>query len=269
MGVVTIRLGSVETVLLVKLIYYHLTKRDTVHVKLKGCCHIALMTRMAAILRARTGSLSIPSSATRSTSRFSLCKVVSCDAQSTPSAADSVDSSSVAPRQRTLADNGSTQLQNATAELQKILTTLEEIGRSRQHATLGEPSMDATSLGKPGLCTNNVDKFPKWTRHLGNLVGVFGDEFRLLVEWAASDEYISKKDADDALGEESEHVDLVAEVHRRCRPRHHRLAAPTQRARQGIEVSAGVDSGAEDGDTPHVDGVQSSQKPNIAAEKDH
>ena len=77
------------------------------------------------------------------------------------------------------------------------------------------PLMDVRGLGKPETFHNTHEGWQKWSRTMENFViGVFGDEFRSVIEIAAeSDNEIAVTDLETSFGEQADELDRIPELH--------------------------------------------------------
>ena len=108
-------------------------------------------------------------------------------------------------RQNQAAGSAAPQGAATTAVLQALVAEVRQLRRKSASATL----VDNNGLGKPSLFTHEQVNFSKWARSMGNyVVGVFGEEFRPVLEWAIGCEgEISRVDLSRACGEEGDDLD--------------------------------------------------------------
>ena len=107
--------------------------------------------------------------------------------------------------------------------------------------------MDSKGLGKPSTFSNELDKYPRWARSVENyVVGVFGEGFRTVIEWAAeSEQELTKEDVDRTFGDLADELDRIDDVHHKCAQWYLALVALTEDESQDIVLGAGPDHGAE------------------------
>ena len=149
--------------------------------------------------------------------------------------------------QRLSAENAEFRRQTAAASsssgVQQDL--VEAIGKMAEKiGSIAKPKeslMDVRGLGKPSVFNNKADGWAKWSRSLENyVIGVFGDDFRQLLEHAAeSDSVVEKKEIDETFGELADDVDQIEEVHRKCGQLYLALVALTEDDSQDIVTGAG------------------------------
>ena len=110
-------------------------------------------------------------------------------------------------------------------------------GLSRQpRSTL----MDVKGLGKPVQFNNNQEGWAKWSRSLENfVVGIFGDEFRVLIEHVAESETEMKRsEIEDLFGDGADELDRIEEVHYKNSQWYLALAALTEEESQDNATGA-------------------------------
>ena len=71
--------------------------------------------------------------------------------------------------------------------------------------------VDAKGLGRPQTFSNDQEKYLKWNRGVENyIVGIFGEEFRGVLEWALGcDAEIKEEDWQQAYGEGADDLDTI------------------------------------------------------------
>ena len=86
-----------------------------------------------------------------------------------------------------------------TAVLGELAEGIKKLGSKPQAAML----VDSRGSGKPAVFQNVEDSFPAWLRKTENYIcGVFGEEFRKVLEWAIEHEgEIRQDEVDDTLGD--------------------------------------------------------------------
>ena len=107
--------------------------------------------------------------------------------------------------------------------------------------------VDIKGIGKPYTFNNKQDQFLTWVRRTENyIVGVFGEEFRPVLEWAMGCETeISEDDLDLAFGAGADDCDRVDDLHRKVNQVYQALHALTEDESQDIVIGAGSGRGAE------------------------
>ena len=110
-----------------------------------------------------------------------------------------------------------------------------------------KPSLiDQRGLGKPTVFPDKEDKFAAWMRKTENyIVGVFGEEFRQVLIWAAeSDSVLEKKDWVEAFGPGSPDA-VIAEIEEKVNQVYTVLISLTEDETNEIVVGAGSGNGLE------------------------
>ena len=129
--------------------------------------------------------------------------------------------------------------------LSRMTEVLEEMKKDRGGAK--KELMDSKGLGKPSTFPNKEDQYLKWMRSLENYAaGVFGEEFRSFLEWAASAEAaISKGEVLEQFGPDSDDVDRIDEIVYKNGQLYLCFAALTEGETNDLVVGAGPGNGAE------------------------
>ena len=135
--------------------------------------------------------------------------------------------------------------------LQEMMSTMRALKESVKHDSgprlPGGGLMDTKGLGKPTVFGNDQDKWSKWSRSFENFaVGIFGEEFRPLLEWAAeSEQPLSKDEVERSFGEDADEADRIVSCGYKCSQMYLALVALTEDESQDVVTGAGHDHGAE------------------------
>ena len=124
------------------------------------------------------------------------------------------------------------------------------MGEMRSVVRRGEPSLllvDAKGLGKPGSFSNEENKYVKWARSVENyIIGVYGEEFRQVLEWALGcDQEVTAEMRDLAFGEGADDADRIPDLDRKVQQVYQALMALTEDESQDIVIGAGSGNGLE------------------------
>jgi len=138
-------------------------------------------------------------------------------------------------------------LQNAFAHQTSVLGELAQGIKDlskKQQATL---LVDSRGLGKPHVFNNTEDSFPAWLRKAGNYIcGVFGEEFRKVLEWAIEHEGpISPDDVEATWGDLADETNRIEEMTRKVEQVYTALASLTEGESNDLVVGAGGGQGLE------------------------
>jgi len=135
-----------------------------------------------------------------------------------------------------------------TGQLLQGMTQL--MGEMRSVVRRGEPSLllvDAKGLGKPGSFSNEENKYVKWARSVENyIIGVYGEEFRQVLEWALGcDQEVTAEMRDLAFGEGADDADRIPDLDRKVQQVYQALMALTEDESQDVVIGAGSGNGLE------------------------
>ena len=148
---------------------------------------------------------------------------------------------------RTQVEGSSTGLQQAFVQQSVVLGELAEgikkLADKQQAAML----VDSRGLGKPSTFNNNEDNFPAWVRKTENYIcGVFGEEFRKVLEWAIEHEgEIQTDEVEDTWGETADENDKIENLTRKIEQVYTALASLTEGESNDLVVGAGGGNGLE------------------------
>ena len=121
-------------------------------------------------------------------------------------------------------------LQSLVREVQKMSTT----SRSSR-----EMLMDVKGIGRPTTFSNEEHKYTAWARKTENyIVGVFGEEFRQVLEWTLGCETTITTDmVDETYGEDADVLDRVADLWHKCNQVYQVLMALTEDEGHDLVIS--------------------------------
>jgi len=107
--------------------------------------------------------------------------------------------------------------------------------------------VDAKGLGRPQTFSNDQEKYLKWNRGVENyIVGIFGEEFRGVLEWALGcDAEIKEEDWQQAYGEGADDLDTIENLEHKVNQVYQALHALTEDESQDIVIGAGAGNGLE------------------------
>ena len=134
-----------------------------------------------------------------------------------------------------------TQMIGALSEMTAILKDLKKDGLKKREL------MDGKGIGAPTVFTNKEDQYPRWMRKVENhIVGVFGEDFRQVMYWAASAEsQISKEEMLEQFGPDSDEIDRIDDIAYKNGQWYLVLDALTQDESNDLVIGAGTGNGAE------------------------
>ena len=107
--------------------------------------------------------------------------------------------------------------------------------------------VDSRGLGKPHVFNNTEDSLPTWLRKTENYIcGVFGEEFRKVLEWAIEHEGpVNSDDIDAMWGDLANEADPIDEMTRKVEQVYTALASLTEGESNDLVVGAGGGQGLE------------------------
>ena len=107
--------------------------------------------------------------------------------------------------------------------------------------------VDSRGLGKPNVFSNSEDSFQAWLRKTENYIcGVFGEEFRKVLEWAIEHEgEIRVDEVDDTWGEGADESDRIENLVHKMEQVYTALASLTEGESNDLVVGAGGGNGLE------------------------
>ena len=128
-----------------------------------------------------------------------------------------------------------------TKQMKELVQEVRSMKKTSRETTL----VDAKGLGKPLVFQNDQEKFTAWSRKTENyIVGIFGEEFRAVLEWAVGCEAeIHEVDWHAALGDEADEIDKIEDLNHKTHQVYQALMALTEDESQDIVIGAGAGNG--------------------------
>ena len=133
------------------------------------------------------------------------------------------------------------------AQTTQALQAMAEALQSQRPNNKWPSLVDNKGLGKPSVFNNKQADFLRWSRNVENFaVSNFGEEFRVVMEWAATSEVPIEDDmVKEEFGSEADASDQVEEIDYKLSQLYLALVSLTEDESQDIVVGAGPGRGAE------------------------
>ena len=97
-----------------------------------------------------------------------------------------------------------------TRQMKELVQEVRSLKKTTRETSL----VDSKGLGKPWIFQNDQEKYISWARKTENyIVGIFGEEFRAVLEWAVGCETeIQEEDWQTAFGDEADEIDKIEDL---------------------------------------------------------